>query len=102
MRARRRAGHTSQAGTRSWWVAYDIAMRRTMLGALLLPAAALAAQTVEGHIVNAANGSDVAGATVILGQVGGHREQPYRATTDSQGRFRIDDVEAGTYTLFYR
>lgn len=65
---------------------------RIILIAFLLAAGALAAQTVDGHAVNAVTGIDVPGVTVNLIQAG---QVAYSATTDSQGHFRIEAVKAG-------
>lgn len=65
-------------------------------------AAAGSAQLVEGHVVNSATGAALPGVSVILGRNADHPELIYRATTDDQGRFRIDGVEDGVYTAFYQ
>lgn len=78
-------------------------MLRALIAVLILPSGAAAAQIVEGHVVNAATGADLSGATVILGQNRPHPDhEPYRATTDARGRFRIEGVEDGTYIATYR
>ena len=78
-------------------------MPRAFFAALLLAAAAFAAQTVDGHVVDASTGADLPGVTIILGQPGMHSEHPpYRATTDAGGRFQIADVEDGVYRATYR
>jgi len=73
-------------------------MLRMTLAAWILTAGALAAQTVEGRVINTATGSgipDVAVGLVGSGQV------DYRATTDATGHFRMDAVKDGSYTPFY-
>jgi 5-hydroxyisourate hydrolase-like protein (transthyretin family) len=74
-------------------------MLRAILIASLLTGATSAAQKVEGHVVSAANGADISGVRVALFR--GH-DPVYDAVTDSQGRFRIEDVQDGTYTADYR
>jgi hypothetical protein len=65
--------------------------------AIILLAAAVHAQIVDGHIVSATTGVDVPGIKVDLLQ----DDIAYSAITDGQGRFRIDSVKDGTYTLHY-
>jgi len=72
-------------------------MLRAMLATWML-AGALAAQTVEGHVVSSTTGAGIPDVAVSLLQAGG---TAYRATTDSQGRFRIEAVKNGTYTAIY-
>src|SRR5258708_6790815 len=64
----------------------------------MLAAAAFSAQTVDGHVVNSVTGIDVPEVTVNLVQAG---QVAYSATTDSQGHFRIEAVEAGAYAAHY-
>ena len=64
----------------------------------MLAAVASGAQTVDGHVVNSVTGTDIAGVAVSLVQAG---EVAYSATTDSQGHFRIETVETGTFTATY-
>jgi uncharacterized GH25 family protein len=64
----------------------------------MLAVVAFAAQTVDSHVVNSVSGADIPGATVNLIKAG---EVAYSATTDSQGNFRIEAVEAGAYTASY-
>jgi Carboxypeptidase regulatory-like domain len=73
-------------------------MLRVMLAALMM-APALGAQLVDGHVVNAATGAGIAGVRVNLFHGG---EVAYSANTDSQGRFRIEAIKDGAYTLDYR
>ncbi len=74
-------------------------MLRAILAAWILAGSALAAQTVDGHVVNAANGVDIPAVRVSLLQGG---RIAYSATTDATGRFRIEAVEAGVYNPSYR
>jgi Carboxypeptidase regulatory-like domain len=72
------------------------------LFACLLFATAAAAQMVEGTIVDATTGRGIPRARVILQKAGERAGQPlYRATADSEGRFRIEDVQEGAYTPRY-
>lgn len=73
-------------------------MWRAVPALWMLPACVWAAQIVEGRVVNAANGVGIAGVNVVL--MGG--EDPYRVTTDSEGRFRIEGVADGSYRAIYR
>ena len=75
-------------------------MRPALL--VLLAAVPLGAQIVEGHVINAATGADVAGVSIIIRHVAENPEGLYRSTTDAQGRFRIDSLSPGTYAAFYR
>jgi hypothetical protein len=79
-------------------VSYDNCVLRVILIASMLAAAAFAAQTVDGHVVNSVTGIDIPGVTVNLIQAG---EVAYSTTTDSQGHFRIEAVKAGAYTASY-
>ena len=72
--------------------------------AIAISAAAnvLVAQTVEGHVINAATGADLPGVIVHLDRGGGGgEEKEYSATTNSEGRFRIESVPSGTYIALY-
>jgi protocatechuate 3,4-dioxygenase beta subunit len=88
-------------------VTSSIRMLRIVLAAWILAAAAgvsqtvaqTVAQTVEGHVVNSATGAGIPGVAVGLHQAG---KGAYSATTDSQGRFRIEAVKDGAYTAHYR
>ena len=78
-------------------------MLRMLFFAGISAASSFAAQTIEGHVVNALTGADLPNVSVMLGQMtmnptGG----PYRATTDSRGRFRIEGVAEGSYIATYR
>ena len=77
---------------------YDNGVLRLILIASMLAAVAFAAQTVDGHVVNSVTGIDIPGVAVHLVRAG---ELAHSATTDSQGHFRIEAVEAGTYTATY-
>jgi protocatechuate 3,4-dioxygenase beta subunit len=65
----------------------------------ILTAAALAAQLVEGRVVNTATGNGVPDVSVGLLAMG---QTAYRATTDAAGRFRIEAVQDGWYTPYYK
>ena len=79
-------------------MSYDNCVLRLILIASMLAAVAFAAQTVDGHVVNSVSGIDIPGVAVNLVRAG---EVAYSVTTDSQGRFRIEAVEAATYTVNY-
>jgi 5-hydroxyisourate hydrolase-like protein (transthyretin family) len=55
--------------------------------------------TVDGHVVNSVTGAGIAGITVSLMR---QEHIAYSATTDGQGRFRVEDVNEGAYTATYR
>jgi hypothetical protein len=76
-----------------------IRMLRVIFAVWTLATAALASQTVEGHVVNIATGAGVPGVVVNLVQGG---KSAYSATTDSQGHFRIEAVKDGAYTANYK
>jgi Carboxypeptidase regulatory-like domain len=71
---------------------------RLIFVAPMLAAVAFAAQMVDGHVVNSVTGIDIPGVAVNLVQAG---QVAYSATTDSQGHFRIEAVEAGACTANY-
>src|SRR5882724_8898451 len=73
-------------------------MLRMILAAWILTAAALTAQTVEGHVVNSVTGDGIPGVTVYLFQGG---QAAYSTTTGPLGRFRIDAVKDGAYNASY-
>jgi len=60
--------------------------------------AALARQAVDGHVVNSVTGVGVPKVAVNLIRAD---KVAYSAVTDSQGNFRIDGVEAGSYMATY-
>jgi hypothetical protein len=64
----------------------------------ILTAAAFGA-TVDGRVVNSATGAGITGVTVTLMQ---DEHIAYTATTDTQGRFQIEDVKEGVYAPRYR
>jgi hypothetical protein len=72
-----------------------------LLSVLLLAACAAgqpAAPAVEGAVTNIVTGAGIPGAKVVL-QLGG--EVAYNATTDADGRFRIEAVKDGIYSARY-
>ena len=72
------------------------------LACLVLLASLAPAQTVEGTIVNTATARGIPGARVFLLAAGERAGQPlYRATADSEGHFRIEDVKDGAYVPRY-
>jgi len=73
-------------------------MLRKILAAWLLTAAASAAQTVEGRVIDSTTGLGIPDAEVRLFQP---EQDGYSATTDAQGRFRIEDVKEGSYVPMY-
>jgi uncharacterized GH25 family protein len=73
-------------------------MLRVVLIAWVLATAGLAAQTVDGHVVDSETGADIPRVDIDLLQAGGIG---YSARTDSQGRFRFEAVNDGTYTAHY-
>src|SRR5579863_8398579 len=92
----------------------------TAIGLLFLCAAALSAQTVEGTVVDTVTGEGIAEVKVELFRLMGppatdpqadrmntilatmESEPAYGATTDRQGRFRIEGVLPGTYGPRFR
>lgn len=73
-------------------------MLRKILAVWLLTTAASAAQTVEGRVINSTTGLGIPDVDVALNQPG---QDGYSATTDAQGRFRIEDVKEGSYSAMY-
>lgn len=72
---------------------------RVLLAVCLFASTAVAARTVEGRVTNAATGAGVAGVRVrLMPAAEGER---YDATTDAEGRFRIEDVQDGAYRARY-
>jgi hypothetical protein len=69
-----------------------------LLPILILAAVSARAQTVEGAITNVATGAGIPGAKVFLQQGG---KAAYSATTDADGRFRIEGVKEGAYSARY-
>jgi hypothetical protein len=72
---------------------------RNILAAWILAAAALAAQTVEGHVVDSVTGIGIPDVAVEIFR---DFAKVYAPTTDIQGRFRLEDVQEGVYTVFYK
>jgi hypothetical protein len=79
-------------------MSYDNGVLRGILIGLVLAAAGFAAQSVDGHVVNSVTGIDIPGVTVNLVRAG---LVAYSATTDLQGRFRIEAVQPGIYAAHY-
>jgi len=67
-----------------------------LLGLMLACSAALAAQTVEGTVVNSVTKAGVADVDVRLL---GKGDNNYATLTDAQGYFRFDNVADGSYSL---
>lgn len=65
---------------------------------LILSAASLAAQTVEGVVTNVMTSAGIPGVKVALSQ---GDKTPYSATTDSDGRFLFQDLPSGAYSVRY-
>jgi hypothetical protein len=74
---------------------------RAAIVASILASAALAAQTVEGHVVNAVTGVGVPGVKVVVFAFPGPPADGHSATTDAEGRYRIEGLEDGTYAAIY-
>jgi hypothetical protein len=74
-------------------------MPRKILAVLVLTAAALAAQTIEGHVVDSVTGIGIPDVAVEIFR---DFAKVYAPTTDLQGRFRLEDVQEGAYTVFYK
>jgi len=72
-----------------------------ILAVWILAVAAPAAQTVEGHVVNAGTGSGVPGVRVRIFPADSTPANGYSVTTDPGGRFRIEGVEEGAYRAMY-
>ncbi len=57
--------------------------------------------TVEGRVTNLATGEPLTKTTLLMvragGGGGGGRRQPYSASTDAEGRFKLKDIEPGSY-----
>jgi 5-hydroxyisourate hydrolase-like protein (transthyretin family) len=86
---------------------YGIHMMRATLVMWILASAAFAGQTVNGRVISSKTGAGIGGVKVKLFRVSGDvlpQSSDIRApvaTTDSQGRFRIDSVQDGIYTARY-
>jgi uncharacterized GH25 family protein len=79
-------------------MSYDNCTSGVILIALMLATVDFGAQIVDGHVVNSVTGVDIPGVAVNLVRAG---QVAYSATTDAEGRFRIEAVEAGVYTANY-
>ena len=87
-------GSQRQAASR---MPYPSQMQRLILAAWLL-AAPVAAQIVEGRVLDSTTGLGIPDAFVSLFQAG---QDGYSATSDAQGRFRIEGVKEGSYVALY-
>jgi carboxypeptidase family protein len=65
---------------------------------LIAAAVCAPAQTVEGTVTNVATGGAIAGAKVAIRQ---DENAAYSATTDAEGRFHIEGVKEGAYSVRY-
>jgi hypothetical protein len=54
---------------------------------------------IEGKVLQAPGGQPIRKANVQFSASGGQSNGPYSATTDAEGRFRIDDVKPGRYMV---
>lgn len=70
--------------------------RWSLIAVFFLAGASMAAQTVEGRVVDALTGQPIPNAQVMLLVQQGRPE--YRANANDQGQYRIENVKAGTYT----
>jgi hypothetical protein len=84
-----------------------------LVWAILLAVLCAMAQRVEGTVIDTSTGNGIPGVTVELvrGNAADTRARAidamegkalYSASTDAQGRFRLDDVQDGSYTARYR
>ena len=80
---------------------YDIRMLRAIIVACAMASHALAAQPVEGHVVNALTGAGIQKATARIFPADVGPANALLVTTDSQGRFRIESMEVGAYRVTY-
>jgi hypothetical protein len=76
-------------------------MLRAILVAWVMATPALAAQPVEGRVVNAVTGAGIQKATVRIFQADDGPANALSVSTDSQGRFRIESMEVGAYRVMY-
>ena len=75
---------------------------RNVLAAVVIAASACMAQVVDGVVVNTVTGVGIAGARITIRPVDPESANRYEATTDANGRVRIEGVEDGVYTVGYR
>ncbi len=66
-----------------------------------LPFSSAQAQIVEGIVVNSLTGAGIPGIGINLEQVTTGAYRVYQVRTDSEGRYRLDDVQDGTYAIRY-
>jgi uncharacterized GH25 family protein len=76
-------------------------MLRAMLSAWILTVSVLAAQSVEGQVLNAATGAGVPDVRVRIFPANSAPRQGRATITDAQGRFQIDDLKEGVYGAMY-
>ena len=74
-------------------------MRYRLLAAWILTVAGLAAQSIDGRVVNSATGAAIPDATVTIFRDGG---AVLSATTDVHGNFHASDVPEGAYTACFK
>jgi hypothetical protein len=69
-----------------------------------LPCLGASAQRVEGTVIDSTYRYGIAGARVEIAPAGAGLigEAGFTAVTDSQGRFRIDNIKDGAYMARYR
>jgi hypothetical protein len=70
-------------------------MARTFCALMLLATCAVA-QTVEGTVINSVTGNGIPALRVEIKLAAG--KTGYSSTTDAQGHFRVQGIQAGTYT----
>ena len=75
---------------------------RIVLAAVVIAASACMAQVVDGVVVNTLTGVGIAGARITIRPVDPESADRYEATTDANGRVRIEGVKDGVYTVWYR
>lgn len=76
-------------------------MLRAILAAWILASGAVAAQKVEGVVVNAVTGAGIAGVRVRVFPVDGGPADGRSTGTDAEGHFRIEGLKDGAYRAIY-